>query len=40
LIDRHTRRYRTEVADAEAGDRALTHLCHMLLNTSEFLYIE
>ncbi len=40
LIDRHTRRYRTEFADAEAGDRALTHLCHMLLNTSEFLYIE
>lgn len=29
-----------EVADESAKRQALTHLCHMLLNTNEFLYIQ
>jgi hypothetical protein len=34
LLARHTERYRTD----QAGRAALTHLCHMLFNTSEFLH--
>jgi len=40
LLEKHARRYREELAGPDAADRALTHLCHMLLNTSEFLYVE
>ena len=35
-----TGRYRDGGAPADqAEQKALTHLCHMLLNTSEFLYV-
>lgn len=40
LLERHRRRYsqeRMSVADVEK--KALAHLCHTLLNTSEFLYL-
>jgi hypothetical protein len=41
LIRRHAGRYEQSGADSEeAAARALAHLCHMLLNTSEFLYVE
>jgi hypothetical protein len=40
LVDRHTKRF---AGDNTSGDdpqlRALTQLCHMLLNTNEFLYV-
>jgi hypothetical protein len=40
LLARHADRYRAEKLPAEAADRqALAHLCLVLLNTSEFLYI-
>ena len=38
LLDKQARRYPAK--ETEAAERALTHLCHMLLNTSEFLYVE
>ena len=38
---RHTRRKRVAagIAADEAGRQAMTHLCHMLLNSNEFLYV-
>ena len=39
FLDHQSNRYRRQERDAEhAAQRALVHLCHSLLNTSEFLY--
>jgi hypothetical protein len=39
LLAHHTRHYEGEkMSAAEARQRALFHLCHVLVNTSEFLY--
>jgi hypothetical protein len=39
LLDHHRRYYEGQKLSAEqARQRALAHLCHMLVNTSEFLY--
>ena len=40
LLRRRIERYQAEAPAAEAETKALTHLCHMLLNTNEFLYVE
>ncbi|MBI3839449.1 MAG: PSD1 domain-containing protein [Planctomycetia bacterium] len=40
LLRQQTERYaKTPMPPAEAAERALAHLCQMLLNTNEFLYI-
>ena len=40
LLDRQTERYQQmPMPPAEAAEKALAHLCQMLLNTNEFLYI-
>lgn len=40
LLDRQTQRYQqAPMPPAEAAEKALAHLCQMLLNTNEFLYI-
>jgi hypothetical protein len=41
LLSRHRQRLLTQGASTadQASDRALSHLCHMLLNTNEFLYV-
>ena len=40
LLDHQTQRYQqTPMPPAEAAEKALAHLCQMLLNTNEFLYI-
>lgn len=40
LLERQTQRYQqAAMSPAEAADKALAHLCQMLLNTNEFLYI-
>lgn len=40
LLDRQTERYQQmPMPPAEAAGKALAHLCQMLLNTNEFLYI-
>jgi hypothetical protein len=40
VLQRHTERYQNEKLPPEqARPKALTHLCHTLLNTSEFLYV-
>jgi hypothetical protein len=39
LLDHHAEQYRRmKVSPPQARQRALAHLCHMLVNTSEFLY--
>jgi len=39
LLDRHIQRYLAQKQSADqAAQKALVHLCHTLLNTSEFLY--
>jgi len=40
LMDRHMQEYRASMPPAEAERKSLGHLCHMLLNTNEFLYVE
>ncbi|HVU85990.1 MAG TPA: PSD1 and planctomycete cytochrome C domain-containing protein [Pirellulales bacterium] len=41
LLDRQFVRYRPQCdSDATARQKALAHLCQMLLNTSEFLYVQ
>jgi len=40
FLEQHCHRYEKQNLPAdEAWGKALTHLCHMLLNTSEFLYV-
>jgi hypothetical protein len=41
LLSRHRERLlaQPETTADKAGEQALAHLCHMLLNTSEFLYV-
>ncbi len=40
LIERQSQRYqRSPMPAAEASQKALAHLCQMLLNTNEFLYV-
>lgn len=40
LHQRHAERYRqSAITAAQADQKALTHLCHMLFNTNEFLYL-
>ena len=40
LLDRQAERYQqTPMPPAEAAEKALAHLCQLLLNTNEFLYI-
>ena len=40
LLDRQTERYQQmPMSPMEAAEKALAHLCQMLLNTNEFLYI-
>jgi hypothetical protein len=40
FLQTHAARYTSQnIAEAEARHQALTHLCHMLLNASEFLYV-
>jgi hypothetical protein len=40
LLQKHAERYHTAgMPSDQAEQKALTHLCHMLLNTSEFLYV-
>jgi mono/diheme cytochrome c family protein len=40
LVRRHAERYRSEkVPDDQAQRKALAQFCHVLLNTSEFLYV-
>ena len=41
LLQQHTKRYRQSGStDDEAGRKALMHLCRVLFNSSEFLYVE
>ncbi len=41
LLRRHvTRLLREKIPNDEANRKALAHLCHMLFNTNEFLYVE
>ncbi len=41
LLTRHAERYLEEGMDAEQANlKALAHVCHMLLNTNEFLYVQ
>ncbi len=41
LIDRQSARYRAvPLAEVEAAHKALSHLCHMLFCTNEFLYVQ
>lgn len=41
FLQQHIERYRSQRAtQAEAEKKALMHLCHMLFNASEFLYVE
>jgi hypothetical protein len=41
LLKRHTEQYRKsgKLSDERAARTALVHLCHVLLNTREFLYV-
>ena len=40
LHQRHAEHYRqSAITAAQADQKALTHLCHMLFNTNEFLYL-
>lgn len=40
FLQQHAKRYENQnVAAVEAKKKALTHLCHMLINASEFLYV-
>ncbi len=38
LLERQTKRYQT-ARKGETPQRALAHVCQMLLNSSEFLYV-
>jgi len=40
FLEKHTKRYQNEGKDRQQSERlAMKHLCHMLFNTSEFLYV-
>jgi hypothetical protein len=39
-IERLAVEWRKQVAEAEAGERALASYCHAVLNSAEFLYVD
>ena len=39
LVERHKKRFSQHGDRTAAGQKALARLCHMLLNSNEFLYV-